>query len=185
MISPADAGRSARASRRAASRSSPPTPSTGSACDPENAAAVARLYALKGRPPEKPAAVMFFDLALALGGAADRARVTLLLPDPERRCPLACADPARRRSGCACPFLAPVGAAGPAVAREPRRRARRAAPERRAASIRAGADLVIDGGELPGTPSTVIDLRDVRGRRRVGDPARGRRRREAEIRGTL
>ena len=24
--------------------------------------------------------------------------------------------------------------------------------------IRAGADLVIDGGELPGTPSTVIDL---------------------------
>ena len=28
------------------------------------------------------------------------------------------------------------------------------------AAIRAGADLVIDGGELPGTPSTVIDLRE-------------------------
>jgi L-threonylcarbamoyladenylate synthase len=28
------------------------------------------------------------------------------------------------------------------------------------ASIRAGADLVIDGGELPGTPSTVVDLRE-------------------------
>jgi len=27
-------------------------------------------------------------------------------------------------------------------------------------SIREGADLVLDGGELPGTPSTVIDLRD-------------------------
>ncbi len=27
-------------------------------------------------------------------------------------------------------------------------------------SIRDGADLVLDGGELPGTPSTVIDLRD-------------------------
>ena len=26
------------------------------------------------------------------------------------------------------------------------------------ASIRAGADLVIDGGELPGVPSTVVDL---------------------------
>jgi L-threonylcarbamoyladenylate synthase len=26
-------------------------------------------------------------------------------------------------------------------------------------AIRAGADLVLDGGELPGTPSTVIDLR--------------------------
>jgi L-threonylcarbamoyladenylate synthase len=26
-------------------------------------------------------------------------------------------------------------------------------------AIRAGADLVLDGGELPGTPSTVVDLR--------------------------
>ena len=26
-------------------------------------------------------------------------------------------------------------------------------------AIRDGADLVIDGGELPGTPSTVVDLR--------------------------
>ena len=28
------------------------------------------------------------------------------------------------------------------------------------ASIRAGADLVLDGGELPGVASTVLDLRD-------------------------
>ncbi len=28
------------------------------------------------------------------------------------------------------------------------------------ASIRAGADLVIDGGELPGIASTVLDLRE-------------------------
>jgi L-threonylcarbamoyladenylate synthase len=28
------------------------------------------------------------------------------------------------------------------------------------ADIRAGADLVIDGGELPGVPSTVVDLTD-------------------------
>ena len=27
--------------------------------------------------------------------------------------------------------------------------------------MRQGADLVLDGGELPGTPSTVIDLRDL------------------------
>ena len=50
----------------------------GLACDPENADAVARLYALKGRPPDKPAAVMFFDLAIAalpeLGRARARAR---------------------------------------------------------------------------------------------------------------
>jgi L-threonylcarbamoyladenylate synthase len=28
------------------------------------------------------------------------------------------------------------------------------------ASLRDGADLVLDGGTLPGTPSTVVDLRD-------------------------
>jgi L-threonylcarbamoyladenylate synthase len=28
------------------------------------------------------------------------------------------------------------------------------------ASIRASADIVLDGGELPGVPSTVIDLRE-------------------------
>jgi len=28
------------------------------------------------------------------------------------------------------------------------------------ASLRDGVELVLDGGELPGTPSTVIDLRD-------------------------
>jgi L-threonylcarbamoyladenylate synthase len=27
-------------------------------------------------------------------------------------------------------------------------------------SIREGADMLLDGGELPGTPSTVVDLRD-------------------------
>jgi L-threonylcarbamoyladenylate synthase len=33
-------------------------------------------------------------------------------------------------------------------------------------SVLAGADLVLDGGELPGTPSTVIDLRDYEEHRR-------------------
>ena len=41
------------------------------------------------------------------------------------------------------------------------------------ASIRAGADLVLDGGELPGVPSTVLDLREYERRRRVADRARG------------
>ena len=31
----------------------------GLACDPESAAAVERMYALKGRPPDKPSAVMY------------------------------------------------------------------------------------------------------------------------------
>ncbi len=33
-------------------------------------------------------------------------------------------------------------------------------------SMRDGADLVLDGGELPGRPSTVIDLRDYSAERR-------------------
>ena len=131
----------------------------GLACDPENADAVAQLYALKGRPPEKPAAVMFFDLGewgdfggLLPGG------VTLLLPKPQRRFPLACTnDP--ETLGLRVPFLAPVGRP---VLQSSANRA--GGPDARRldevpASIRAGADLVLDGGELPGVPSTVIDVR--------------------------
>jgi L-threonylcarbamoyladenylate synthase len=131
----------------------------GLACDPENADAVAKLYALKGRPPEKPAAVMFFALGewgdfggLLPGG------VTLLLPNPRRRFPLACTnDP--ETLGIRVPFLAPVGR--PVLQSSANRAggpdARRLDEVPR--SIRDGADLVIDGGELPGVASTVIDLR--------------------------
>jgi L-threonylcarbamoyladenylate synthase len=131
----------------------------GLACDPENAGAVAKLYALKGRPPEKPAAVMFFELGewgdfggLLPGG------VTLLLPNPGRRFPLACTnDP--ETLGLRVPFLAPVGrpvlqsSANRAGGADARRL------EEVPQSIRDGADLVLDGGELPGVASTVIDLR--------------------------
>ena len=130
----------------------------GLACDPENPEAVAKLYALKGRPPEKPAAVMFFDLSMGDFGGLLPGGVTLLAPNPERRFPLACAgDP--ETLGIRVPFLAPVGrpvlqssanlAGGPDAKRL----------EEVPASIREGADLVIDGGRLPGVPSTVIDLR--------------------------
>src|SRR3954447_16691019 len=71
----------------------------GLACDPEDAAAVERLYALKGRPPAKPAAVMFFDVA-PLADLPPRTRgalqqllpggLTVLLPNPGHRFPLAC-----------------------------------------------------------------------------------------------
>ena len=140
----------------------------GLACDPSNADAVARLYELKGRPPEKPAAVMFFDLRLVPRWARARARcsqrllpggVTLLLPNPARRFPLAC-GPDPDTLGLRVPFVAPVGrpvmqsSANLAGGRDARRLAD--VPE----AIRVGADLVIDGGELPGTPSTVVDLRE-------------------------
>ena len=57
----------------------------GLACDPENAAAIERLYALKGRPAEKAAAVMFFDLEAALAalpelGPRTQAALRALMP---------------------------------------------------------------------------------------------------------
>jgi L-threonylcarbamoyladenylate synthase len=143
----------------------------GLACDPEDAAAVARLYALKGRPPAKPAAVMFFDRERALAGLPPRTRalldallpggLTALLPNPERRFPLAC-GPDPETLGIRLPDL-PLLAGAPPVLQSSANLAggpdaRRLADVPR--SIRDGADLVLDGGELPGTPSTVVDLRD-------------------------
>jgi L-threonylcarbamoyladenylate synthase len=62
--------------------------------------------------------------------------------------------------GVRVPFLAPVGHAllqsSANLSGEPDARRLDDVP----ASIREGVDLVIDGGELPGTPSTVIDLRE-------------------------
>ena len=144
----------------------------GLACDPENAAAVDRLYALKGRPPEKPAAVMFFDRDAALDGLPARTRallerllpggLTVLLPNTERRFARAC-GPDPETLGLrvpAVPALAgvtvPVLQSSANLAGEPDPRTIGDVPP----SIRDAADLVIDGGELPGTPSTVIDLRE-------------------------
>jgi L-threonylcarbamoyladenylate synthase len=146
----------------------------GLACAPDAAAAVERLYALKGRAPDKPAAVMFFSLSAALGalpelGPRTRAAlerllpggVTLLLANPERRFPLACGpDPATL--GLRVPDVPALRGAGVPVLQSSANRA--GGPDARRcddvpAPIRAGADLVLDGGELPGTPSTVIDLR--------------------------
>jgi L-threonylcarbamoyladenylate synthase len=146
----------------------------GLACDPENGAAVARLYSLKGRPPTQPSAVMFFDAAPALEALPDlgtRTRallkrllpggVTLLLPNPAGRFPLACgADP--HTLGLRVPatsvlagVAAPVLQSSANLSGGPDARRLEDVP----AAIRQGADLLVDAGELPGTPSTVIDLR--------------------------
>ena len=138
----------------------------GLACDPSNEAAVARLYALKGRPPDKPAAVMFFSLA-ALPPLAPRTRelaerllpgaVTLLVPSDLY--PLA---GGAGTLGLRVPDL-PAFADVPPVLQTSANHA--GGPDARRLqdvppSICEGAELVIDGGELAGTPSTVIDLRD-------------------------
>jgi L-threonylcarbamoyladenylate synthase len=151
----------------------------GLCCDPVNAGAVRRLYELKGRPAERPAAIMFFALTFLLRalpeiGASELAAlqallpgpVTLLLPNRNRSFPLACGpgdsvETLGLRVPAWTPSLAAMGAVGAPVLQssanlsgEPDARHLLDVPE----SIRTGADLVLDGGELPGTPSTVIDL---------------------------
>jgi len=154
----------------------------GLCCDPLNERAVRRLYELKGRPAARPAAVMFFALAYLLRAlpelrASERVvlhallpgPVTLLLPNRDRRYPLACgpgesgADTLGVRVPAWTSTLAALGTVGVPVLQssanlsgEPDTRRLLDVP----ASIRAGADLVLDGGELPGVPSTVIDLRE-------------------------
>ena len=149
----------------------------GLATEPDSREGVERLYRLKGRRPERPAAVMFFELDAALAAlreVGDRTRaaverllpgaLTLVLPNPARRYPLAC-GPEPERLGLRVPALegglAPLASIGWPVLQSSANRS--GEPDaRRVADIdervRAGVDLVLDAGELPGTPSTVVDL---------------------------
>jgi L-threonylcarbamoyladenylate synthase len=152
----------------------------GLACSPESERALRRIYELKGRPPAKPAAVMFFASESALEALADlgpRTRaaleallpgpVTVLLANPEQRFPLAC-DPLGSGSallGLRIPDLgaplaslaairAPVAQSSANLSGGPDPRRLEDVP----IELREGTDLALDGGELPGTASTVIDL---------------------------
>jgi L-threonylcarbamoyladenylate synthase len=147
----------------------------GLACDPLDAGAIARIHRLKGRDDGKPSAVMYFsplamrELVSGLGPRT-KAAVSALLPgpatlviaNPQRRYPLACRqDPERLGirliggplGGSMCPvFQTSANLSGePAAARF------EDVPE----SIVDGADLAIDGGELPGLPSTVVDVTSI------------------------
>ena len=107
--------------------------------------------------------------------------MTLLLPNPRGRWPLAGGE----GLGLRVPDV-------PRAARRPPRRSAELGQRRRARPMRGGwrtcrrrsalaADLVIDAGELPGTPSTVIDLRQFEAagewERRAGGRGEPRRRR--------
>jgi L-threonylcarbamoyladenylate synthase len=150
----------------------------GLATEPSSREGFERLYALKGRPPLRPSAVMFFQLELALAALPElepRTRaaferllpgpVTLLLPNPAGRFPLAC-GPQPDRLGVRVPALESPALAPLAAARWPVLQSSAnpsgAADARRLEDvderIRAGVDLQLDGGPLPGTPSTVVDL---------------------------
>lgn len=144
----------------------------GLACDPLDAAAIARIHALKGRDDGKPSAVMYFsplamrELVAGLGPRAAAAvaallpgPVTLVLANPARRYPLACREDPERLgvrliggplAGAMCPlFQTSANLSG-----EPAPSRFEDVPEQ----ILAGADLAIDGGRLGGLPSTVVDI---------------------------
>ena len=146
----------------------------GLACDVHNKVAVQRLYGLKRRSPSKPAAVMFFDLELALAALPElgpRTRgvferllpggVTLLVNNPAGRFELACGDD-RAVLGVRVPVVPtlagvqwPVLQSSANIAGGPEASTLKEVD----AELRRAADIVIDGGELPGTASTVVDLR--------------------------
>ena len=144
----------------------------GLACDPLDPAAIERIHQIKGRDDGKPSAVMYFsplamrELVESFGprarsavGALLPGPVTLVVANPERRYPLACrGDPERLGvrlidgplAGAMCPvFQTSANRSG-----EPASHRFEAVPH----EVASGADLVIDGGELTGLPSTVVDL---------------------------
>ena len=146
----------------------------GLACDAQSRVAVERLYRLKRRALDKPSAVMFFSLDLALAALpeiGERTRdalgrlmpgpVSVLLPNPGLRYPLACgAD--KLTLGLRVPDLPafrnvrwPILQSSANLAGGPEANQLSEVPD----ALRRAADMVIDGGRLPGTASTVIDLR--------------------------
>ncbi len=147
----------------------------GLACDPLDEAAVRRIHALKGRDDRKPSAVMYFsplamrELVEEMGSRTSEAAgkllpgpVTLVISNPRRRYPLACReDP--ERLGIRL-IDGPLAGAMTPIFQSSANRSGEPAPSRfedLAPEIVAGADLAIDGGELSGRPSTVIDLTEL------------------------
>lgn len=149
----------------------------GLCASPFREADVRRLYRLKGRPESQPTALlcadvgMLFECVPALRGRAGKIAsvllpgpYTLIFSNPDRayrwmtgsrpetigvRVPLL--------EGDAAAVLGEVGAVAATSANEtggPDPRVLDDVPE----AMRAGAMAVLDGGELPGMPSTVLDF---------------------------
>lgn len=149
----------------------------GLAADPHREEATTRLYELKGRDLTAPSALVARDVDHLLeclpelqGRAAALARlllpgpVTLVLPNPARRFrwltgtnPEAIGVRVPDFDGPGAEVLAAVGALVATSANRP------GGPDPKRLDevpedIRQGAAALVDGGELPGSPSTVIDL---------------------------
>jgi len=151
-----------------------PTDTVYGLCSLPTEEAVARLRALKGTPAEQPIALLCADiesllrLAPWLRGRPELdlfpGAYTLILPNPARAFPwltgsrpdtIGVRVPELR--GEALAAIVEVGGVAATSANvhggdDPRR------PEDIPEQVRAGSGGVLDGGELPGTPSTVIDF---------------------------
>ena len=146
----------------------------GLAAEPHHEESTRRLYELKGRPPTQPTALVAASVdalraalpELDLTGAWHLlpGPLTLVVPNPGHRFPwLTGTNPdalgmrVPKLTGATHAALTAVGAVVATSANrpgEPDPRRLEDVPE----EIRAGAAAVVDGGEVPGTPSTVVDL---------------------------
>lgn len=153
----------------------------GIACDPDSEAAAERIYELKGRPPKKPSAVMYFTLERLLdelGDDFDAATLnlvqellpgpfTLVVANPNRRFEPACAD-TPEKLGLRVPRLGPH-IAGLAEVTVPvmQTSANLSGAEDATAledidpAVREGVDLALDGGPLLGYASNVADVSEL------------------------
>jgi L-threonylcarbamoyladenylate synthase len=144
----------------------------GLACDPMSPAAIEHIHELKGRPPRKPSAVLYFDplvMRELVGSMGERTRaavaalmpgpVTLVIANPEQRYRLACGgDPdklgVRLIEGPLREARCPVLQTSANLSGEPAP----AAFGEIALDLVGAVDLAIDGGDLTGEPSTVVDV---------------------------
>ena len=143
----------------------------GLACRPDQEETVRALSAVKGRSVGQPVALVaasvdaVVELVPELAGrAVPRGAFTVVLPNPARRLPwLAGARPDTigvripDALGVAAELIGRVGAIAATSAN-----VHGGADPRRLADVPRGildaVGAVLDGGELPGTPSTVVDL---------------------------
>ena len=121
------------------------------------------LYELKGRDRSKPIALVAADvdsLVAAVPGL-DRAVLERFLPGPYT---LVLATPDGGRSACVCrtsrrPRRTCSRRPGRCWQRARTSQAARCSPRRgHSESIRAAVGAIVDAGELPGVPSTVLDF---------------------------
>ena len=146
----------------------------GLACDPLNEKAIARIHEIKGRDDGKPSAVMYLsplamrelvrDLNQKVSEAFGRllpGPVTLIVPNPRHRYPLACRDDLSRLGvrvidGPLAGVRFPLFQTSANLSGEPPSSSfAGVVPE-----VKEAVDLAIDGGRLTGLPSTVVDLTD-------------------------